>query len=193
MADEQQPQAGQPLTPPTGIDPASLPAASKPTPQPEDVSDLPAWAQSLVSDLRKENASHRTAKTAAERQAQQAQEQAAKDQGKWKELAEQYEPKAKQADDLLQFATELLEDELKDIPAKFKTLIPKYDNPRQTIMWIRDARRSGLFAPPAAPLTDAGAGGTAESQAAGNAAQEQAVWQRLGLNNALRAQQLRTR
>lgn len=188
-----QPPAGQPLTPPTGNDPASLPAAVKPTPQPEDVAALPAWAQALVTDLRKENASHRTAKTAAERQAQQAVEQAAKEQGQWQKLAEQYEPKAKRAEALEAYFTETLAAELKAVPERLKALIPTFDDPLKTLQWVQTAKQAGVFAPPPAPLTDAGAGGSAESKAAGNAAQEQEVWQRLGFTNALHAQQARTR
>ena len=158
MPDEQ-PQAGQPLTPLAGGDPASLPAPTKPTAQPEDVASLPSWAQTLVADLRKENAGHRTAKTAAERAAHAAQEQAAKEQGQWQKLAEQYEPKAKRADALETYITDALAVELKAVPERLQAVIPQFDDPLQTLQWVQKAKLAGVFAPPPAPQTDAGARG----------------------------------
>jgi hypothetical protein len=186
MADQAQPQAGDAPTTP-GIDPASIPAASKPMPQADDMSALPTWAQTLVSDLRKENASHRTAKTAAERQAQQATEQAAKDQGKWKELAEGYEPKAKRVDLVESYIADMLAAELKIIPERLRALVPAFDDPLKTLQWVQTAKASGVLAAPSAPQTDAGeANGT--NIAAGNAVKDREVWARLGFNNALRSQ-----
>ena len=190
MADQAQPQAGDAQAIVPGIDPASIPAATKPTPQPEDVSALPAWAQVLVTDLRKENASHRTAKTAAERQAQQAQEQAAKEQGKWKELAETYEPKAKRTEQIETYIADLLAAELKAIPERLKPLVPAFDDPLKTLQWVQTAKASGVLAPPQAPQTDASAPSGTQI-AAGNVAKDHELWARLGFNNALRTQQVR--
>src|SRR6185503_18614400 len=97
-------------TPPAGADPApppggtdanlastghsATPAPITPPPpapadtDPESIDKLPKWVQTLIGDLRKENASHRTAKTKAERDAAEAARLAAEEQGQFKTLYE---------------------------------------------------------------------------------------------------------
>jgi len=57
--------------------------------QPETVDALPDWAQTLIKELRGENASHRKAKKQAETDAEIATRKAAEEQGKYKELYEE--------------------------------------------------------------------------------------------------------
>lgn len=139
-----------------------------PAPDAENVDALPAWAQRIIGDLRKESASHRRAKQDAEKQATATAEQAAKEQGKWRELAEQYEPKAKRADELEAFVSELLERETASVPDKFKKLIPTGDA-LTTLRWVQEAKAAGILSAPPPPVTDASdkrapAGGMSEEQ-----------------------------
>jgi len=73
------PDAGAPKPPVAA--PLTPPDAGK-------VDDLPEWAKSLIGDLRKENAGHRTAKKRAETEAEEAARKAAEEQGKFKDLYE---------------------------------------------------------------------------------------------------------
>lgn len=78
----------------------AAPAQSQTTPdktEPQDVSALPAWAQELVKDLRKENASHRKAKSDVEAQAREAEEKRLKEQGQWQAVAEKAQAQLKAA------------------------------------------------------------------------------------------------
>ena len=59
---------------------------------------LPQWAQDLVTGLRKENASHRTAKKKAESEAQAAERKAAEEQGEFKKLYEAEKAKTEAAE-----------------------------------------------------------------------------------------------
>lgn len=153
MADEQTPQAGTTdAAPATAAQPAAATAA--PAQDAEDVNALPPFAQRLIADLRKEAASHRKAKTDAEKAAQAQAEQTAKEQGKWRELAEQYEPAAKRAQELEAFIAETLAAETASVPDKLKKLIPQGD-PLTTLRWVREAKAAGILSAPAAPQTDA--------------------------------------
>jgi hypothetical protein len=187
--DEQQTQA---VT--NEVAPATTPntaSAAIPTQDAEDVNALPQWAQKAISELRKEAASHRKAKTEAERAAQAQQETAAKEQGKWQELAQQWEPKAKRADALEKFITDMVTAELEDVPERVKPIIPAFDDPLKTLEWIQNAKAAGILAKPLPPNTDAanGAGDRTANNAVSAKQKELELWQRLGLNNAVRATQ----
>ena len=61
------------------------------TPQPaavDSVDQLPDWAQKLVKDLRSENAKHRTANKAVQKEKEEAERKAAEEQGEYKRLYE---------------------------------------------------------------------------------------------------------
>ena len=116
--------------------------------------------QARVDTLLKERLerAERKAKDAADAAARKATEDAAKQQGEWQKLAEQYEPKAKRADALETFVGDLLATELSGVPDKFTPLIPAFDDPLRLLEWLRNARTAGMFAPPTAPDTGAGQG-----------------------------------
>lgn len=186
MADEQTQAVTNEATQAAAANPAS---ATTPTQEVEDVNALPAWAQRIIGDLRKESASHRKAKTEAERVAQAQQETAAKEQGKWQELAQQWEPKAKRADELEKFVKDTLEAELTDIPERVKTIVPAYDDPLKTLEWVRNAKAAGILAKPNTPNTDA-ANGTGDKSANGAVAARQTEldwWRQMGFHNAVAA------
>lgn len=63
-------------------------AGDAPEPETDSIDKLPKWARDLVSDLRKENAKHRTEKVTAEKAALEAQRKAAEEQGRYQELYE---------------------------------------------------------------------------------------------------------
>lgn len=84
-----------------GVTGSPADSAASPTPaevSAESVETLPEWARKLVTDLRKENAGHRRAKTEAEKAAEAAARQAAEAQGKYKELYEAELQKAQAAE-----------------------------------------------------------------------------------------------
>jgi hypothetical protein len=154
-----QTQAVAPVADAPGAQPTPTKPAVSATPQTqtvEDVAALPEWAQKAIRELRAESANHRKAKTAAETAAALASEQAAKEQGQWKQLAEQYEPKAKRADALEAYIAETLEAETANIPDKLKPLIPQGDA-LSTLRWVQQAKAAGILSAPQAPRTDAGA------------------------------------
>jgi hypothetical protein len=159
MADEQTPQAGTEAQPQAGsVTPPNTTAAIVMPPVGDDMAALPEWAQKQIKDLRAESANHRKAKSAAEQQAALAAEQAAKEQGKWQELATAYEPKAKRADELERYIAETLDAELANVPEKLKALVPEGMDALGRLRWLQTAKAAGLFAPLNPPRTDAGSG-----------------------------------
>ena len=88
MADEvtQQPPAGGNGQPPAGTD------ADANTQQGEaqDVKALPAWAQTLISQVRAEAAANRRKASEYEKQQQAAEQARLAEQNRWEELAKQY-------------------------------------------------------------------------------------------------------
>ena len=115
------------------------------------------FTQAEVDAILKErlDREQRKSKDAQERAQAQAADAAAKEQGKWRELAEQYEPQAKRAGDLDKFIGELLEAELKGIPERVKPVIPQFGDKLDTLRWVQAAKSAGLLAAPQAPNTDA--------------------------------------
>jgi hypothetical protein len=183
MADETTPQAGTEPTTPAAVD---TQANTEPTQAVEDVKGLPDWAQKLITELRSENGKHRKAKTEAEKQAAKAAEDAAKEQGKWKELYDSTKPKAERAEALEAFIADMLKAELAGVPDKLKGLVPAFDDPLKQLEWVRNAKDAGVLAGPTAPQTDAarGTGDTRTAQAANDKNKELDLARRLGLNNA---------
>ena len=159
-----QPQAGALVT---ETAPGAQPTPNKPavataaplTGAVEDVASLPEWAQKAIKDLRAESANHRKAKATAEQAAALASEQAAIEQGKWKELYEKSKPQAERTAELEALVAELVAAEIANVPEKFRALVPQ-GNAATTLTWIQEAKAAGLFAPPQAPRTDAGTGVT---------------------------------
>ncbi len=139
--------------------------------EPQDVSQLPAWAQALVKDLRAENAKHRTGKKAAEEAAAKAEEQRLLDEKKWQELAEKrakeleaLKPLADKVTMYEEMLTATLAKRLEAIPKDFKSLVPDFGDPVKTLGWL-DANNQ-LFATRRAPNLDGGAGTGGDSKSA---------------------------
>jgi hypothetical protein len=153
----------------TGSTTATIPATTTVTTQAaEDVAQLPAWAQTLVTELRKENASHRKAKSDADKAAQAAADAAALKSGEYQKLYEAAKPAAERAGALETFIGELLEAELKAVPDKLKPLVPEFNDPLQKLRWVQEAKKAGVLVGVQPVDTDAGrAQGTgAQTQAA---------------------------
>jgi hypothetical protein len=74
-----QPQAGNTSQPQAGGEPAT-----------NDLTALPAWAQTLISQVRAEAATHRRKASEYERQQQAAEQARLAEQNRWEELAKQY-------------------------------------------------------------------------------------------------------
>lgn len=72
---------------------------------------------------------------------------ALKEQGKFKELADAYEPKAKRADVLEAALKGYLDLELADVPEEKRTLIPQGPVEAQ-LTWLKQAKAQGLFGEP---------------------------------------------
>lgn len=78
--------------------------------------------------------------------------------GKFKEVIAELEPKAARADELEKALRQYLDTEIAEIPETMRDLIPSGDIVVQ-LAWIRQAKTRGLFNPQRAPETDAGARG----------------------------------
>lgn len=151
---------------------STLPAENKPGTQPTgDATGINGGAafatfateaefQARVDALLKERLerAERKHKDAADAAARKAADDAAKAQGEWQKLAEQYEPQAKRAEALEKFIAGMVEAETAAVPEKFKALVPAFDDPLAKLDWLRTARSAGMFAPLRAPNTDAGEG-----------------------------------
>jgi hypothetical protein len=173
MADNDTPQAGTTATTQAVVaEPAPQQAATPNTPAttqavaPDTIDSLPEWAQKEIRSLRKEAEGYRKAKSAAERQAQEASEAIAREQGKWQELYEKAQPRAKQADEYEAFLTELLESELKAIPERLRGLVPDMA-PLAKLRWVQQAKAAGILAAPAPAQTDARDNPQRQAQAKG--------------------------
>jgi hypothetical protein len=135
----------------------------------QDMASLPAWAQKLIKDLRKEAGDYRTARKQADEAKRTAEEAALVEQAKWKELADKRGAELeglKPVQDRLTayetaFKTALVK-RLDAIPDEFKSLVPAFDDPVKTWDWL-DANQN-LFARRIAPKLDAGAQGDAASK-----------------------------
>lgn len=165
MADEQAaPLAGdgteQTTTP--AVAATLIPAAEKPT---AAAPETEVMTLAEAQKLRREAQRLRDRIKTLEGYESQA-EETAREQGKWQELAQKYEPLAKEAQDLRETVQEIVEAELAAVPGKFKPLIPEFDSPRKTLAWLRSAKAAGMFAPPVAPNTGAGEGAKGEKPAA---------------------------
>ena len=102
MDEKETPQAGagessgQESTDGKDVQTESTPTGA-PGAQSGTVDDLPDWAQSLIGDLRKENAGHRKAKGEAEKAAQEAEEKRLAEEKRWQELAEKRQAELEKA------------------------------------------------------------------------------------------------
>lgn len=124
-------------TPPAGATGATPQAGateqgSAPATTPGKVEDLPEWAQSMVAELRRENAGHRTKAKEAETAAAAAEEQRLASQQQWQELAEsrqarlaELEPKSALADALTERIAARINAEIAEWPEEVKALLPK--------------------------------------------------------------------
>lgn len=88
MADDttQQPPAGGNGQPPAGTDAEANPQQG----EAQDVKALPAWAQTLISNIRAEAATNRRKASEYEKQQQAAEQARLAEQNRWEELAKQY-------------------------------------------------------------------------------------------------------
>lgn len=140
--------------------------AGQPTPdagQPvESVDALPEFAKKMIEELRKENASHRKAKQAAQEAAAKEAEQRLEHERNFQQLAEQRKAKidelsaqteaqAALAADLTRILGERIDAEIKSWPEEIKAMAPAGDvDPRVLFAWVEQAR------PLAAKLQQAG-------------------------------------
>lgn len=129
------------------------------------VSDLPAWAQDLVKDLRRESAARRKRETELEAAQKASDEEKLAGERKWQELADKRKaeldaltPRVALADKLAQMMTGQLEAEIKAWPEEVRALDPGADDLVSRMAWAEKAR--GL----AAKLVE-----TAKSPKPGNA------------------------
>lgn len=156
MADEQMPQAGTEAQPQAGS--VTIPPVET-QPQAGAVS---AGGEIMTMEearkLRSESNNLRKRLQDIEKSQLTAAEQAAKEQGRWQELAQTYEPKAKRADELERYIADTLDAELANVPEKLKGLVPDGMDALGKLRWLQAAKAAGLFAPLQAPRTDAGSG-----------------------------------
>lgn len=100
----------------------------------QTVDGLPDWAQSLIGDLRKENAGHRKAKKEAETAAQKAEDERLAKQQEWKQLAEKHqarlselEPLSEQVKSYKSAVQKMVDKQLEAVPDHIKELLADRD------------------------------------------------------------------
>lgn len=127
----------------------------------QNMTQLPQWAQDLVHGLRKEAAGYRTEKQKAREEAENKERQRLADEQKWQELAttlqaqlDALKPKLEAADSYRATIEATVKARIEALPAQYRTLVPEYENPAQTLQWL-DANAATLKAP-AVPVLDAG-------------------------------------
>ena len=193
--DERQQIEGQE---PEGSATGQEPVAPAVVPATWNISSLPPAAQEYIDALRKEAASYRIkAKKAAESHKAVADALAEKEAAEkeaatralaakeeWKELAEQRAaeleemiPYKAQAERLLATVVASNEKRLEDIPERFRSLIPAFDDPTKLSEWL-DAAAKELVAPAQAPNLDPGGppAGVGAAEAAKKLTPEQKTW-----------------
>jgi hypothetical protein len=126
------------------------------------IEDLPAWAQTLVKELRDEAAERRVALKKQAEAASAAEQARLAEQGKYKELAEAREkelnatkPYQERAQTLEKLITENNQRIIQQIPEQMRTLVPQLP-PEQLAGWL--TANQALLTRRPAPDTDAGAG-----------------------------------
>lgn len=148
---------------------------------PGNVRALPAWAQMMIRDLRQENAGRRAeikrlkAETAQHEQERQS-ERAALDA--LTQERDGLKPHAERAAVLDGYVREALEKRVAALPERYRTLIPAYGDPLETLRWL-EANASFLNAP-RPPLLDAGIRG--DSPAVRISAAERSLAAKLGIS-----------
>lgn len=117
------------------------------TQQAADVASLPPWAQTLITELRRENAQRRTTERQQAQQAQQAEEQRLQQSQQWQQLAEQrgtriteLERTAGAYDTLSQEITTALEAEIANWPEEVRVMRPAGSDAAELMRWTRSAR-----------------------------------------------------
>lgn len=168
--DPNQPPAGNPDNPPT---PPAGDNGAPPAGEAHDVKSLPAWAQTLISTVRGEAATHRKKATDFERQQQETERKRLEDLNEWEKLAKAYKT------DLDRIAAERDGERVKAIVSKLQA---KHSLP-DVVVWTLDGKsrlvgateeeleadaeriKNGMPAPQAPNLETGKAGATKPGQA----------------------------
>lgn len=189
MPDEQNASQTPPAAPP--VTPPALPAEPKPPAPPvsdddNSIGSFAPAAQELIRQLRDENAKHRQEARKQREAADKAEREKLTQQGEWKAAYEQVtaelEPlkrKAERAEAVEAFMAKALKTRIEALPEQYRALVPKYDDPLQTLAWLDQS--AALLVPPKAPSLDAGALGTGGSTAP-LTADERAMAKRLNIS-----------
>lgn len=77
------------------------------------------------------------------------------EEGRFQDIIKDLEPKAKRVDELTQALRDALKEELEAIPSDMHDLIPEGDITTQ-LVWIKKARKAGVFNKPTPPVTNIG-------------------------------------
>jgi ribosome-binding ATPase YchF (GTP1/OBG family) len=111
------------------------------------VDALPDFAKKMIEELRKENASHRKAKQAAQEAATKAEEARLEEERNFQELAEQrkakieeLEAQAAQVADLTGLLNARIKAEIKEWPEEIRAMAPQDEDPRILQSWVDQAR-----------------------------------------------------
>lgn len=178
----------------TGTDVPTNAGQPTPSPAPESVDALPDWAQKMIGELRKENASHRTAKQTAQEAAAKAEEARLENERNFQQLAEQRKAKIEElsaqteaqaalAADLTRILGERIQTEIAGWPEEITAMAPQGEtDPRVLFAWVEQAR------PLAAKLQQAGqtpgnGGGPKPAGTRSRAAEQVAQAQRAHVRN----------
>jgi chromosome segregation ATPase len=156
------------------------PQADTETSIPGNLAALPAWAQSLIRDLRQESAGRRAEikrlkddalRIEGERAHEKFQLESAQ------QASETLKPRAERADTLDAYIREAVEKRVTALPEAYRTLVPAYADALDTLTWL-DANAAVLTSP-RAPSLDAGTRG--DSTAARISAAEREIAAKMGV------------
>ncbi len=150
------------------------------TSAPGNVRALPGWAQSMIRDLRRENASRRAEIKRVRDEAAQIDAERESDRVVMAQAAEERGrliPRAERADQLEGYVSESVAKRVAALPDALRTLVPAYDDPLKTLAWLET--NAPILSAPRVPSLDAGARG--ESAGARISAGEREMAAKLGV------------
>lgn len=123
------------------------------TPTRTDFNTLPADVQQRMRELQAEAEKYRKQKRAVELEKEAAERERLAKAQEWEALAKQYEqdlnatkPRAERVDTMEQLLSDMAQKRIDRLPKQFRSLVPEYDDPVKTLMWL-DANEATLTMP----------------------------------------------
>lgn len=104
-----------------------------------------AAAEAQKAELLKETMSRKEKLEKLESEKNKAEELRLAEQGNYKQLVDQYKPKAEKLEAWDAKLDKFLESEMKDIPEDKRNLIPNFQDKVERLEWLKNAKDAGFF------------------------------------------------